>query len=242
MKLPNPVTCLIASVLLVAALPAAANTSSVFSPSVSEGDRSLEYRASYVPSEGDRPYVFGHRLHYQHALNGSTRWRIIGFQGGPDSDLDFRYVRGELQYQFTEAATAGWDNAVRFELQIGTKGGVSDRFRIGWTGKVDVGRWQFRANALADGEFGANNDSGIGLETRLQTTYGASDRFRFGVEMFSDFNTTADIGDFNEQEHQLGPIFKARFTKALRAEFSYLFRLSDEAPIDNARLQVRYAL
>ena len=226
---------------------ARANTSSVFSPTVSDGERSLEYRASYVPSENGSGYVFGHRLHFQHALNERTRWRLIGFQGGPSDDIEFRYVRGELQHQIHEKSIhekshSGWDSAIRLELQVATQSGLPDRFRIGWTGKKNVSRWEFRANALADREFGSNPDSGIGLETRLQTTYAMGERTRLGIEMFSDFNTTSNMGRFDDQEHQLGPILKTALTRGLRAEVSYLFGISDPAPDGNLRLQVRQTL
>ena len=60
--------------------------------------------------------------------------------------------------------------------------------------------------------------------------------------MFNGFNTTSDLGSFDEQKHVLGPIIKARFSGGWRAEVSYHFGLSDDAVSDTARLHVRYSL
>jgi len=112
-----------------------------------------------------------------------------------------------------------------------------DRFRLAWTGKTDVGGlWQLRANVLAGREFGDAAGGGVLLETRLQATRrlpaaGA----RLGLDLYSGLNRTTDFGGFDEQAHQLGPIFKGRLGP-LKLEASWLFGISAAAPDHNARL------
>ena len=240
----STVAALCAAMLTLSnALPVLANTSSVFSPDVKDGDRSFEYRGSYEPNDDGEPDVDAHRLHYQHAFNDRTRLRFIALQSDKGDGMEFRYTRFELQQQYKEDETDGWDAALRFELQIAEGDDLPHRARVAWTGKVDIGpRWQLRSNVLVGREFDSGADPGLALETRWQASYRLGDRARLGVEMFNDLNNTADFGSFDEQEHQAGPILKLNFGGGWRAELSYLVGVSSAAPDDNLRLQIRHTL
>ena len=230
------------SALLLMPVVATANTSSVFSPDVNEGDLSIEYRASYVPGEDGAPSAFAQRFHIQRALNDTFRLRVIGTQskrGG--GSLSYNYTRFEFQHQYKEDHDSGWDAAYRLELQLSDRTGRPDRFRIGWTGKVDLNDdWQFRANLMLGRQFGDNPASGVLVETREQLTRKFAGG-RIGLEMFNNINSTADFGSFDEQEHQLGPIAKYKIGKR-SVNASYLFGLSDGAPDDNLRIHLIYPL
>ncbi len=224
-------------------MPALANTSSVFSPDVSEGDRSFEYRSSFEPGEDGGPDTLAHRLHYQQSINGQTRWRIMSQLSDKDEGLEYRYTRLELQHQLHEDEDAGFDSALRFELQIAEGDDTPSRARVAWTGKVDATpRWQLRANVLTGKQFDSGAKSGLLLETRWQATYKLDSGVRVGLEMFNDLNTTADFGSFDEQEHTLGPIVKFDIVKGWKAEASYHAGLSDDASDDTFRLHVKYRL
>lgn len=226
--------------ILLALLPgvAAANTSTVFSPDVDDGEREAEYRVSFVPEDEPAPEVFSHRLHYQQAFNDSWRARVLVAQrsvGG--GSLDLRYTRLELQWQYLEDQEAGWDAALRFEAQAGDEG--PNRLRAVWTGKLDLdGGWQLRANALVGRQTGAGAASGLLLETRAQVTRSVGNGMRVGVEMFNDLNTTADTGSYDEQEHQLGPVLKTKIGGDWSLFASYLVGISDAADDGDFRLMV----
>jgi len=226
--------------VLLTLLPAlaAANTSNVFSPDVDDGEREAEYRISFVPEDDPTPEVFSHRLHYQQAFNDSWRGRILAAQRSVGGDtLELRYTRLEVQWQYLEDQDAGWDAAVRFEAQAGDEG--PNRFRVGWTGKWDLdGGWQLRANALVARQTGAGAAPGLLLETRSQVTRSMGNGMRLGVEMFNDLNTTADTGSFDEQEHQIGPVLKAKIGGDWSLLASFLFGVSDAADDGDFRLFV----
>ena len=207
--------CLLLACWLVP-VAALANTGTVFSPEVDAGERAAEYRGSYVPEDGASPDVYTHRLHYQHAFDDRWRARLIALQRSVDGDsFDYRYTRLELQWQYLEDQSAGWDAALRFEAQLGN--GTPDRLRLAWTGKVDVGAgWQLRANALIGRQFGDGAASGLQMETRAQAT--------------------SAIGSFDDQEHQLGPILKAKLGKSWSINASYLAGISDAADDGDWRL------
>lgn len=223
---------------LLSPVLAAANTSTVFSPDVDDGEREAEYRLSFVPEDEPAPEVFSHRLHYQQAFDGSWRARVIVAQrsvGG--GSLDLSYTRLEVQWQYLEDEEAGWDAALRFEAQAGDEG--PNRLRAVWTGKIDLASgWQLRANALVGRQTGAGAAPGLQLETRAQATYPLPNGIRLGVEMFNDLNTTADTGSFDDQEHQLGPVLKAKIGGAWSLFASYLVGISESADDGDFRLMI----
>lgn len=238
----SPVVVMAALVLTLTSQHALANTSSVFSPDVSEGDRSWEYRSSFEPGEDRDPDTFAHRLHYQHSLNDQTRWRLIAQQSDKESGLEFRYARLELQHQLHEDEAAGFDSALRFEMQLAEGDDLPSRVRVAWTGKVDVTpNWQLRSNVLTGKQFDSGAEAGLLLETRWQASYKLNNGVRVGLEMFNDLNTTADVGSFDEQEHTLGPIVKFSLFD-VKAEASYHAGLSDSASDHTFRLHLKYRI
>lgn len=231
---------LIFGVITGLAATAEATTSSVFGPGVDAGERALEYRLSYAAEE-ER---FDQRLHYQQALGPDLRARLIAAQRRRGAgDLELAYWRIETQWQYLRGSGSGWDAAVRGEVQIAEGDDGPHRLRIGWTGSRDLStRWQQRVNLLAGREIGGGRASGIAIELRAQTTYAVSNGGRLGLELFSDLNTTTDFGGFDDQEHQLGPIFKQKVGERWAVNTSVLVGISDAAPDLAWRLLVERSL
>lgn len=223
----------------VSVLPVlATNTSSVFSPDVTPGSRSLEYRFSGV--ERDGPDAWAHRLHYQQAIDDAWRWRLItAFADPAGASHEFRYGRLEVQWQYLEDETAGWDAAVRYELQIADGDDQPSRARVAWTGKrkFDNG-FEMRANLLTGRQFGPESSEGWLLETRFQATVPMTPSTRIGIEMFNDFNDTRSFGSYAEQGHQIGPVFTAKIGEDWKLLTSWLFGVSEEADDHDFRLHL----
>ena len=217
----------------------ALNTSSVFSPDVKAGSKAWELRSSYLPDES--PSEWAQRLHYQQALNEAWRLRIIGLFYDPgQGGAEFRYARLEAQWQFAEDDNAGWDSAIRYELQIAENDNTPSRGRVAWTGKWNWGEgWEFRANLLVGRQFGADSHDGILVEHRTQFTGKLNNQWRLGIESFHDFNDTRAFGAFDDQEHQIGPIIKGKFAGgkwSLAA--SWLFGASANADDNDFRIHL----
>lgn len=237
MKVSSKIPSIVGAAIGLLAMPAqATNTSSVFSPDVKAGEKALEYRFSFVPD--DRGDAFAHRLHYQHAFSESFRLRLIALTADPGiGGWEYRYSRLEAQWQFLEDEEAGWDSALRGELQIADGDDLPSRVRLAWTGKwnLDSG-WEFRANFLTGHQFGPGSNDGFLLEARAQVTYPILDRWRLGIEAYNDFNNTEAIGSFNDQEHQVGPILKGKIGENWSVATSLLFGVTGET--DDADFRV----
>lgn len=215
----------------------ALNTTSVFSPDVRAGSQLAEYRLSAVPQSGGD--AIAHRLHFQRAWSEDWRWRLIGLlsDSGAD-DLEYRYMRLELQNQFLSDDVGAWDAAVRYEFQIADNDDRPSQVRVAFTAKRDLNaHWQIRGNFLTGREFGAESGDGFLLETRAQVTRALGD-YRLGIESFNDFNDTQDTGNFDEQQHQLGPVLKGKIGKRGKFLFSTLFGVSGAADDTDIRLHL----
>lgn len=226
-------------VLLLLSLPTgilAQNTGTVFSPDVTAGRQGADYRLAFDP-DGDR---FAHRLHYQYAFSESWRLRIIGLQSAAaGSDLEFRYVRAEALWQFLEDEEAGWDSALRFEVQIAEGDNLPHRWRIAWTSKINLTeQWQTRFILLTGTQFGPQGDSSLLLGARGQLAYRLNARVRLGLELYTDLNTIDDPGSFEEQEHQLGPLLSLRLADDWSGNLSAIFGISEAADDAVYRLQL----
>jgi len=225
--------------LVLATTVSAQNTSSVFSPDVDDGESEFEYRVGFEP-EGN---AFAHRAHYQYGFSDSWRMRLIALQRASDTrDLEFRYLRWEGLWQFLEDQTAGWDSGLRFEVQVAEGDDLPSRLRLAWTGKVDLNEdWQLRSNLLTGREIGEGSGDGYLLEFRGQIGRKLSDKVTLAVDLFSDLNRTGEIGSFNEQEHQLGPLLKFKLGNGWSGSLGYLYGLSEAAPDDAFRLALIYS-
>lgn len=229
---------LLCAALALASTAAAQNTSGVSGPVVKPGERAVEYRMAFRP-DGDG---FAHRLHYQQAF-GTWRGRIIVTQSnsGPEG-LEFRSVKLEALKQFVRSDGEGWSSAVRFDGKIPVDGDGPGKARIAWLNSIDfAGGWQARANVYLGREIGDLARDGLRLEPRAEATREIRERLRLGAQLFSDFDTTAAPGDFNDQRHQVGAVLKYETGGGPKFELSALFGASRAAPDVNLRLFVSYA-
>ncbi len=213
--------------LLVGLAVQGQSTSSVYSPDVVKGRHAIEYRAAFNAETDD----FSHRIHYQYGFTESLRGRIILEQDKPEGeDFDFQFVRLEVLWQFLEDEDAGFDSALRIEGQIADGDDPPSRVRVGWTNKIDLDdNWQLRGIVKTGREIGDEASDGFIIDLRAQVSRRLTDALRLGVDYFGDLNDTDDVGSFDEQEHQLGPVLKFNLGGGFKGQAGPLFGLSEAA-------------
>ena len=240
------VQVLVATFVVVWALcaPATAqNISGVSGADVKAGAAKFEYRAGYSPEINGADDAFAHRFNLQYALDNRWRVRVMLAQrdrGG--GGLQTRDVSLEVMNQFLESEdTGGWDSAIRVDGRIPVADNRPGRVRAAWINNFDLGDgWAARANIYMGKEIGDLAKDGLTLETREEITYEIGDGMKIGAQLFNNFNTTAQIGGFDEQRHQIGPVLKGRFSKRIKFETGALFGLSDAASDVDLRFFISY--
>lgn len=231
--------------LQMAATPAAAQSvSGVSGSDVKAGEDVFEYRFAFAPDNDGREEAFTHRFHYQHGFSDKWRGRALLLMGNRGGDpLKIQAVSFEVLHQFLESeATGGWDSAIRADVTFSTIDGRSDRVRVGWHNSLQLNdRMELRAILLLGKEFGDNPRDGVSIETREELTFRLENGLRIGLQALNNFNTTAHVGSFDEQRHQVGPVLKGRLGDSIRFEASALFGISDDPTDLDARFFVSYA-
>ncbi len=235
-KLTNAVltTAFLFPALLSVNTANAQNTGAVFGPVVTEGHRSVEYRAAFDPdSDG-----FAQRFHYQQALNDRYQLRFLAqSRKTAESDFDFDFVQAELTWDITNA-NRDWQTGFRFDVRVRDRGRPVT-VGVDWTNQFRLNEnWQARLLAITTLDLGSGARDGIGLQTRANLYRRVSDRQQLGLEMFSNYGTSADFLDLDEQSHQLGPFANWSLGNGYGVFSGLLVGISDAAPDLELRLFV----
>ena len=187
-------------------------TGNVGSAGISDGEQSVETRFG-INDAGDAAA----RIHYDYAATGWYQLLLISsFSRPDDEDWDFSAFTVENWLQWSEEARSGEGFNGGFRLAYGfADGGGPDEaeVRLTITDKF-AGAWEWRANAIGEVQTGSGSQGGVEIETRAQLTRAintdmlGSPGARFGVEIFSEWGNSRDIGGLDEQAHQIGPVLK----------------------------------
>jgi len=213
----------------------AANTSGVFSPVVDPEDRSAMARWSFVPGEDGAKDSSALRIHYQHAINERFRWRAISQFRDVNNEFEYDYLRAELLWYLTPNSTSDWDSGLRFDIRT-RKGDRPETFAVNWTNQWQLSsKWRLRGIVSAGWDFGGQAVGGTNIETRASITYKSGAGPRVGVEMFNDYGRISDLGSWNEQEHQLGPVISGSLG-GIKYQLGYLSGISSSADDHTFRL------
>lgn len=209
----------------------ASNVGGVFGPGVTQGDQSAQYRGAYDPDNNN----FVQRIHYQHALNDDVRLRgVFQARKTADSDVDFDFFQGELQWQLKGSAKR--QQAVRLDVRIRDRGRVGS-LGLNWTNQFTLSpTLSARAIVLAAVEVGNGARSGVLLQTRSSLTHKLNKRFSVSAELFSEYGSSTDFDSFDDQIHQIGPALSGKLADDWSFFSGVLVGATDASPDTSLRL------
>ena len=214
------------------------NDGLVFGPEVIAKEASVDFRTAYNADE--EVWVYRNHIQYSFSdsfnLRGMTQHRI-----NSSNQWDFRYFRVEGLWQFLEDEKAGWDSALRFELQIAEGDDLPSRFRIAWSGSYDIDdNWQIRGNFLTGYRIGPSSPPGALVEVRSQISRRLNKNLSLSFDYFGNMNDTKAFGNWESQEHQVGPTLSAGFNKNFSVVVGLLFGISRDASNKELRIVTGY--
>lgn len=211
----------------------AQTTGTVFGPDVTPGSRELEYRIAAEFSDAGDPVSFGRRLHYQQAFNDRFRWRaILAWNDPVGADIELDHFQGEILWQFIEQTPSGYSSGLRFDARLSEGDNTPHEIGLNWTHQWRVaGDWQVRGLLLADRDIGPGSNDDWVVETRFSISRALSDHVSIGIESFNEFGgLKAGFGSFDDQSHQMGPVFGGDMPGNLEWSAGLLFGISSAAP------------
>ncbi len=235
-----PAAALAAGLLACVGTAAAQNSASIPSASVKKGEIFLEYRASYGANDQGDADPFTHRIHFNYAPTNNIRlMAFIEQRKIGDGPLRTRRFSPNVFTQLVE--TKVWDLGLRWQGDIPLQDGLPGRARLGLLNTVRADDWEFRSNIYLGKEIGANAAGGLVFETREELMLRVAPKIGVGVQVFNNFLTTRNFGDFNTQRHQAGPFLRATLGKRIRIEAGALVGLSGAATDAEFRLFAGYS-
>lgn len=223
---------LLAFGLILRPLSAHAAIGGIGNAQVDEGAFTVHLRNAYtVDEESNR-------------LNDRWRQRLMTDYGVNDWFATGLYLQGErLQSDDAELEAIIWEN--RFEFTNAAQHGYYSGIRLRYTWKdgdqkpddahirliigAPVGAWDLRFNQIIGVETGQESVNGILWDSRAQATYSYHGAHRAGLEWFGNFGNLDNAGSFDEQQHEVGPVFQGPVTENVNYEAGYRYGISERA-------------
>ncbi|MCF6275958.1 MAG: hypothetical protein L3J05_09370 [Robiginitomaculum sp.] len=215
------------------AFPASAQTTAgVFGPNIREGDRSAEWRIAASPGENAGSARWESRLHYQYAFQDDVRARIV-VQGSDieTGRFESNFLQAELQWQFKKQDShSSWASALRLDARLVEKDDGVNGLGLNWANQWNpVANWQFNSVVLTAIEVGNASRDGVVLEVRNGVKYKVKPTMQIGIESFSVLGRTNSLGNFNTQNHRIGPVVTGKFNEKTNYLIGALFGASRPA-------------
>ncbi|MDJ0920948.1 MAG: hypothetical protein QNI84_07455 [Henriciella sp.] len=215
----------------------AQSTAGVFGPVVNEDDRGWEYRGAYDGESEE----YNQRLHYQQAINGDLRWRVVAqVRETDDSDFDPDYLRGELVWQVTPDAQK-FQSGFRFEGRYRFDDRPGD-VTVHWTNQwKHIDNWTLRFIVGVTQQISNDPEDGLLIQTRAGAYTSLENGPRLGVELYSEYGSTSDWLPVDEQEHTAGPFAVWKLSEDWSLYTGALFGITDVSPETNLRIRLTHA-
>jgi len=203
--------------------PASAQlTSGISGPEITEGARSVGYRAAYDPDQNG----LAQRVHVDHALTGSFAVRgVIQARKTEARTVDFDYVQGELRWQATPDG-ARWASGLRLDVRLRDRGRPG-QIALHWLNQVQLtDEVRARVSTIASMQTGSGRESGTFLQTRGELSRRLEGGVDIGAEIYNTYGRASDLLPLSEQSHLAGPFVSLPLTPSLTLRTSALVGLT----------------
>lgn len=203
----------------------------VDAPYVDKGDAYLEWKGGYQADH--RSDVSGGWVQEGNFGYGITDFWNFEIGGAVDHDgasggnTDFSTVTIDNRFEITPPGEYLFDFGVSLAYGMTQHDGPD-----GVEGKLlfakEIGPFTNLGNIIIAREIGEDSSDETRYGLALGTSYQLDDKFAVGLEAYSDFGNFE--ANFDEQEHQVGPVLYGEFTDHLSYEVGVLGGVSDAAP------------
>jgi hypothetical protein len=181
----------------------------VTSPNVTKGEAHVEWKSEYtVDDNASRDGAWKQKASIGYGFTSFWSSEIessIEKSGAANADTDFSKIDWKNKIQFTSADQYGFDTGMRLTYSLNTATSP-DEIEVKFLAARDFTHSAHRANLIFSREVG--DDAGDETEWGISwsSRYKYSDAFQPGVEVHSVFGEVGNEGDFNTQDHRIGPV------------------------------------
>ena len=215
----------------------------VFMPSVSYGERELDFKYG-AATKKDEPAAQAASLGLGY---GATEWWFTEFylKGARDgSRSTFDAVEWENKFQLTETGKYPVDAGFILEFELPHDRSEGNEFLFGPLFQTEIDRIQVNFNPLLTNVSRSADANGTYLGYQWQVKYRWKEALDFGAQGFGDLGKWNHVDPADEQNHRLGPALFGKHglggRQAIVWNAALLFGATKAAPDYNFRMQAEY--
>lgn len=224
----------------------------IYSPYVDAGEWELEY-FGHRSNDSDRSKdnAQTHEFSVEHGVNDWWQTELYGiWSKDAGENVDFEAVEWENIFQFTEKGEYWLDTGATLAYEWTPESSEPDTIEARFLVAKDIGETSHVFNLLLEKEVGSGPKESLEAGLFWSSRYNLNPYFQPGFEIQSELGKVSDAGEFDTQEHYIGPVaygtipfeMEGNKIEGLQYRAGYLFGFSNGASTGQAVLQLEYEL
>ena len=220
-------------------------TKKVYSPLVEEGELEFEMRGGY--DFDDRASKDGKQVQkYAVGYGVTDRWftELYGEieQGATEDNFDFTAIEWENRYQLFDQGQYWLDAGLYFAYENSFEAKHADKIEGKLLLEKPLVHFTHTVNLELEQEVGQYRTKDVKGATAWSSRYRWKESLEPGIEWHADFGELNAGNSFDEQTHQLGPVFYGKLFDHFKYDIGYLFGVSDAAPDGTLKWILEYEI
>lgn len=221
-------------------------TKKVYSPIVEAGELEIEFRGQYdVDERSSKDNAQKYKYAFGYGVNKYWFTEIYGeserMKNDNDEDSNFKFtaVSWENRFQLTEQGQFPVDVGAYFEYEASFENKHPDNIEAKLLLEKSLTKFTHTLNLTLEQQVGRHPDEDLAGGLAWSSKYRLKQWFQPGFEWHSKFGEIGQMVSFQDQQHQLGPVFYGKIGH-VKYDAGYLFGMSDAAPKGEIKWIVEY--
>jgi hypothetical protein len=212
----------------------------VYSPKVEKGIVEIESQNAFeYNNDGD-----DERQHKLEIGYGVTTWWSVALEGEWEkegsAEYDYTATAIENIFQFTDPGKYWLDAGAFLEYEFAHPSGSADKVEAKLLLEKNLINFSHTANFTIEQEVGDNANENPEWGFAWRSIYLAHPMINPGVEYYAEMNEIGNSGNFDAQEHFLGPVITGHLGHGIHYDLGWLIGLSDGSADHAVKFNIEY--